>query len=199
MGLRKEIPEENLGGCLPIATGFFIGALFCVLLSFCACKPTEKIVEIEKWRHDTTTVVDTVHVKDVVVQHDSVFVKEYVTQYKVDSTLMNVAYKYYTYNPDGGIASFLDYTSSTQHGSTAHTATESASTSVNDNTSIHEETSSHSESSGHSEALQSKEQTKRGLGKWQKFVMGMGYTFIVLLALGLIFAGMRLYGKWKKL
>lgn len=185
--------------CLPIAVGFFLAAVFCLLLSLCSCRPTEKLVEVERWRCDTVSVVDTVHITEVVVQHDSIHDKEYITEYRVDSTLTNVSYKYYTYNPDGGIASLLDYTSSIQHGSSSHTATESEKTDVSGQEYARDEKGFHSESQGHSEKIQSKEQEKKGLTKWQKFVMGMGYTFIVFLVLGAMFGAMRLYGKHKKL
>lgn len=197
--MKREIINDIAKGCAPILAGFLLSVLVCLLLSLCSCKPQQKIIEVEKLVHDTTTVVDTVHVKDIVVQHDSIYVTEYVTQYVKDSTQTNVAFKYYTFDSIGNISSLLDYTSSMQHGTTAHTATQSASTNVSEQSAVHEETGAHSESTGHTEALQSKEQVKTGLTGWQKFVMGMGYIFIVVLALALMFGGMLLYGKWKKL
>ena len=194
----KEI-NENLYGCVSVGTCMMAVLAFCLLLAFCSCKPTQKIVEVEKWQHDTTTVVDTVHVRDVVIQHDSIFTTEYVTQFVKDSTLTNVAWKHYTYDDKGNVTSLTDYTSSTQRGSVAHTDTQSASTGVSEQSAIHEEKSSHNESSGHSEAVQSKTQEKRGLSGWQRFIQALGYTFLVLLIAGIGFGGLRLYGKWKKL
>lgn len=194
----KEI-DENLSGCVSVGTCMLAVLLSCLLLAFCSCKPQQKIVEVEKWTHDTTTVVDTVHIKDLVIQHDSIYITEYVTQYVKDSTQTNVAWKHYTYDDKGNVTSLTDYTSSTQHGSTAHTASQSASTSVNEQSVIHEEKGSHSESSGHSEALQSKEQTKVGLTGWQKFIQVMGYMALVAVVLGLAFIGMRIYGRYMKL
>ena len=179
--------------------GMMIVLLFCLLLAFCSCKPQQKIIEVEKWQHDTTTIVDTVHVIDTQILHDSIYIKEYVTQLVKDSTQTNVSWQHYTYDSNGNVSSMTNYNSSTQHGTTAHTATESASTSVSDQSSVHEETSSHSESSGHSEALQSKEQVKTGLTSWQRFIQGLGYTFLVLITLGACFGAMRIYGKCKKL
>ena len=199
MRAHREILQNTLVGCAPIATGFFLALLACALISVCSCKPTEKVVEVEKWQHDTTTLVDTVHVKDVVTLHDSIYITNTITEHVKDSTLTNVAWKYYTYDTLGNVSSLLDYASTTQHGVTAHTATQSAQTSVNDQAAVHEETSSHSEIQGHTDSLQSKEQEKRGLSKWQKFIQGMGYTFLVVLVLGAAFGGMRLYGKIKKL
>lgn len=182
-----------------VITILLLFLVLCLILALCSCRPTQKIVEVEKWMHDTTTVVDTVHVRDIVTLHDSVFVTEYVTQVVRDSLQKEEAYKFYTYDKEGNITSLMDYTSTTQHGKTSHTATESASTSVNEQSAVHEEKGSHSESTGHSEALQTKEQVKVGLTKWQRFMIGLGYTFLVIVVLGAMFGGMALYGKWKKL
>lgn len=197
--MRKQIIEDLIGGCAPIAAGFILAAIFCILITMCGCKPTEKIIEVEKWQHDTTTVIDTLRITDTRFVHDSVYVTEYLTEYVKDSTLTNVAWKYYTYDSVGNISSLLDYTSSTQHGSVAHTASQNASTSVSNQSSIHEEASGHSESQGHSSIDKSKEKTKVGLTKWQKFIMGMGYIFFIGVVLALMFGGMMLYGKYKKL
>lgn len=191
--------NEDLRGCASVGVCMIVLMAICLLLAFCSCKPQQKIVEVEKWSHDTTTVIDTVHVKDLVIQHDSIYIKEYITEYVKDSTLTNVAWKHYTYDDKGNVTSLTDYTSSTQHGSVAHTATENATTGVSGQTSVHEEKSSHGESSGHTDAIQSKTQEKRGLTKWQRFIQGLGYTFLVLLLLGVCFGVMRLYGKWNKL
>lgn len=194
----KEI-YENCYGCVPLGTCALIVVVVLILIMFGSCKPSQKIVEVERWQHDTTTVVDTVHIKDVVVRHDSIYVTEYVTQFVKDSTETNVAWKHYTYDDKGNITSLTDYTSSTQHGSVAHTTTENTQSNVSDNLSIHDEKSSHGESSGHGEAIQSKTQEKRGLSGWQRFIQALGYTFLVLLVVGIGFGGLRLYGKWKKL
>lgn len=194
---NKEI-DENLYGCTSIGACMVALLVCCLLLAFCSCRPVEKIVEVEKWQHDTTTIVDTVHIKDIVVLHDSIYNTEYVTQFVKDSTQTNVAWKHYTYDKEGNVTSLLDYTSSTQHGSTANTATQSASTSVSEQSAVHEETGSHSESSGHSDALKNKEQKKEGLTRWEKILMALGYCFIIFSVFGLTLFGMRLYGKYKK-
>ena len=118
--------EESLYGCVSVGTCMVVLMLCCLLLAFCSCKPTQKIVEIEKWQHDTTTVVDTVHTKDIVIQHDSIYVTEYVTQFVKDSTRQDVAWKHYTYDDKGNVTSMTDYTSSTQHGASSNTASPTA-------------------------------------------------------------------------
>lgn len=175
--------------------------LISLLLSavFWSCKPQERIVEVEKWSHDTTTVTDTVHVKDIVIQHDSIFKTEYITQFVKDSTQTDVSWKHYTYDDKGNVTSMTDYTSSTHHGTEANTATESASTSVGNQSAAHEETGSHSASSSHTEKDKEKEYIKTGLSKWQQFVQVLGYTMLTLIGLGVAFGVMRLYGKRKKL
>lgn len=190
--------RDTFKGCVPIVVGFLLAFLFCLLITLCACRPTQKVIEVEKWAHDTTTVTDTVHVKEEVVIHDSIVKTEHITQWVQDSTRKDEAWKYYTYDKDGNVKSLLDYTSSTQHGRTSNVASQNATTSVGVQTVTNEETSGHTQAAGHSDALQSKEQVKTGLTRWQRFIMGLGYTFVVVLALGLMFGGMMLYGKWKR-
>lgn len=190
--------KENMNnGCLPVIVGMVV-CLVLLVLSFCSCKPTQKIVEVEKWLHDTTTIVDTVHVKDVVTLHDSIYITNTITEHVKDSTQTNVSWQHYTFDKDGNVSSMTNYNSSTQHGSASHTATESAQTSVSNNTSTHEETGSHSESSGHSEASKEKVYVKVGLNKWQQFVMVLGYAMLVLLACGAVFGGYKIYRKLRK-
>lgn len=187
--------RENMSnGCLPMA----IGMVVCLVLSFCSCKPTQKIVEVEKWLHDTTTIVDTVHVKDVVTLHDSIYITEYVKEVVKDSTLTNVSWQHYTYDSNGNVSSMTNYNSSTHHGISSNTATESTQTSVSNNTSTHEETGSHSESSGHSEASKEKVYVKVGLNKWQQFIQCLGYAFLALLAGAVVFGGIKIYRKFHR-
>ena len=168
------------------------------LLLLIGCKPTQKIVEVEKWQHDTTTVVDTVHVLDTKYVHDSIYIKEYVTQLVKDSTQTDVSWQHYTYDKEGNVSSMTNYNSTTHHGTTSNTATESAQTSVSDNVSTHEETGSHSESSGHSEASKEKVYVKVGLNKWQQFIQVLGYAFLAVLAGAAVFGGFKIYRKLRK-
>lgn len=195
---NKEI-EENLRGCFSVGLCMLAIVALCLMLAICGCRPVEKTVEVVRWSHDTTTVVDTVHVRDVVIRHDSIFTTQYVTQFVKDSTTQNVAWKHYTYDKDGNVTSLLDYTSNTQHGSTANTAAQSEQTGVSDQSTIHEEKGSHSESGGHTDVTQGKTQEKRGLTRWEKVIMALGYCFIVFAVFGLTMFGMRLYGKYKQL
>jgi hypothetical protein len=199
MRAQKRILSDMANGCLPIVVGFILAIVFCLLISLCSCRAQQKTVEVERWAHDTTTVVDTVHVRDVVVQHDSIVKTEFVYQWKHDTINNSVAYKYYTYNEDGSIKSLLDYVSQTAQGSTAQNTSAADETSVSGNESIHDEKNSHSESAGSTTKDKERNEVKPQLTKMQRFLQGMGYTFIVLLALGLMFGGMSLYGKRKRL
>lgn len=169
--------------------------LLLLLAMFGSCKPQQKIVEVERWSHDTTTVIDTVHVKDVVVQHDSIDLTQYITETVHDTT--NVAWKYYTYDTAGNITSLLDYTSNTAK--KAQKSTESEQKTVSDKSITHDEKSGHTESKGTTEAIKSKEQVKIGLTKWQRFIQILGYLMLVTLVVGAGFGGLRLYGKFRNL
>ena len=200
MSMRNDIMREFWRNIRASGVGCLLALLICLVLAWLAsgCKPTQKIVEVEKWQHDTTTVTDTVHVTDIKWLHDSVYIKEYIKQFVQDSTRKDEAWQYTTYGPLGNITSQLNYNSTTQHGSVAHNSTESEQTSVNDSQVTHEETGSHNESSGHSEGAKEKVYVKVGLNNWQRFIMGMGYAFIIVIAFGFMFGGMRLYGKWQR-
>lgn len=169
--------------------------LVCIIVG---CKAKKEFIEVEKWQHDTTTIVDTVHVKDVVTLHDSIYITNTITEHVKDSTQTDVSWQHYTFDKDGNVSSMTNYNSSTHHGISSNTATESAQTSVSNNTSTHEETGSHSESSGHSEASKEKVYVKVGLNKWQQFVMVLGYAMLVLLACGAVFGGYKIYRKLRK-
>lgn len=169
------------------------------LIFFVGCKPQQKIVEVERYVHDTTTIVDTVHVKDVVTQRDSIYITNTVTETVHDTVNQDVAWRYLTFDSIGNVASLLDYTSTTTHGRMAQKSTQSAQNTVSDKVATHEEKGGHMESKGTSDVSAKKEQVKVGLTNWQKFVMGMGYIFIIVLTLGLMLGGGLLYGRWRKL
>lgn len=193
--MRRKILEDIIEGCLPIAVGFIVAVVFCLMITLCSCKPQQKIVEVERLTHDTTTVIDTVHIKDVGVQHDSIYLTQYITETVHDTT--NVAWKYYTYDTAGNITSLLDYTSNTAK--KAQKSTESKQKTVSDKSITHDEKSGHTESKGTTEVIKSKEQVKIGLTKWQKFIQILGYLMLVALVVGVGFGGLRLYGKFRNL
>lgn len=188
--------EDMSNGCLPAVVGM-VACLVLLALSFCSCKPQQKIVEVEKVLHDTTTIVDTVHVRDSVTLHDSIYIKETVVEHVKDSTQTDVAWKHWTYDKEGNVTSLTDYSSTTQHGKSSHTSTESASTAVSNQASTHEEKGGHSESSGHSEASNEKVYVKVGLSKWQSFLQVMGYAFLAILTIGAVFGGWKIYAHKK--
>lgn len=171
----------------------------CLMTALCSCRPQQKLVEVQTWQHDTTTVIDTVHVRDIVTVHDSIYVTETVRETVRDTVNTEAAWRYWTFDPSGNVTSLLDYTSSTKRGKTTQRDAQSESTSVGGQTSVHEEEGSHSEAKGHTEASRENEQVKTGLTGWQKLVMTVGYIGLVVVALAVAFGGMRLYGRKKRL
>ncbi len=194
METDKEI-NENLHGCFSVGFCMLALIVLCLMLAICSCKPQERLVEVEKWQHDTTTVTDTVHIKEYVTLHDSIYVT--MTEHVKDSANTDVAWKYYTYGENGEVMSMLDYTSSTRQGS--QKSSQSASTSTSNAEYQKEENASRTQSEGHSGVSNEKVYVKVGLSKWQKFIQILGYVMLITLVLGAIFGGMRLYGKKKKL
>jgi uncharacterized protein YcfL len=188
-------PQTNKDRVIAIILGLAI----CLLISLCACKPVQKIVETQKLQHDTITIIDTVHITDIVTVHDSVYSTEYITKHEKDSSQIDVAWKHYTFDKEGNVTSLTDYTSSSHHGSSAKTNKENTSVNIIDQASVHDETSGHSESQGHSNIEQSKEQFKVGLTTWQRIMICMGYIFSALLGIAAAFGILYLYGKINKL
>lgn len=81
MGIRQDIIKEFIGGCLPIATGVFLGLLFCLLITLCGCK-TQKETETQIERVEVPVPVIQEHtienvrvdlIRDTLVRRDSVF------------------------------------------------------------------------------------------------------------------------------
>lgn len=77
MGIRQDIIRKNVRSCLPIAVGFFLAAVFCLLLSLCSCK-TQRVVErvevpVPIVQEHTIESVKIDHVRDTLIQRDSVF------------------------------------------------------------------------------------------------------------------------------
>ena len=196
--MRKQIWQDIIAGCAPIAAGFIIAALFCILITMCGCRTQKEYIEVEKWQHDTTTVTDTLRLTEQVIVHDSIYKTEYVTQFLKDSTHKDEQWQYTTYDPSGNITSQLNYSSSTHHGSSSNTAAQSESTSTSNTQYQKEETSSHNESSGHSDASHVKKETKPQLNKWQRFIMGLGYAMLIILCGGAVFGGFKIYRRTHK-
>lgn len=186
-------------GCLPVAAGFFVAFIFCLLITLCSCKPQQKIVEVERLTHDTVSVMDTVHVKDIVVVHDSVYITNTIQETVHDTVTNNVAWKYFTFDSIGNVTSLLDYTSNSTQGRMAQKSHESEQKAVSNKVAVRDEKASHKESKGSSSAYEAKEQVKTGLTRWQKFIQVLGYMMLITLGLGLGFLVLRLYGRVNKL
>lgn len=79
MRVHREILQNTLVGCAPIATGFFFALLACALISVCSCKPTKEVqverveVPVVVTQEHTVESVKIDHVRDTLIQRDSVF------------------------------------------------------------------------------------------------------------------------------
>lgn len=79
MRAQREILQNTLVGCTPIATGFFLALLACALISVCSCKPTKEVqverveVPVVVTQEHTVESVKIDHVRDTLIQRDSVF------------------------------------------------------------------------------------------------------------------------------
>ena len=79
MRVQREILQNTLVGCAPIATGFFLALLACALISVCSCKPTKEVqverveVPVVVTQEHTVESVKIDHVRDTLIQRDSVF------------------------------------------------------------------------------------------------------------------------------
>ena len=140
------------------------------------CKAKKEFVEVEKWQHDTTTIVDTLRITETLIVHDSIKVESQSA--KKDSTTTIVHWNYVTYDSLGNVTSQLDYNSHTQHGS--NTASQSAQTSTSNSEYQKEENASHSESSGHTGKEYVVKEVERDLYWWQKALMWTGGISLVV-------------------
>ena len=79
MRAQREILQNTLVGCAPIATGFFLALLACALISLSSCKPTKEVqverveVPVVVTQEHTVERVKIDHVRDTLIQRDSVF------------------------------------------------------------------------------------------------------------------------------
>lgn len=75
--MRRRILNDIIGGCAPIAAGFILAALACLLLSLCSCR-TQRVVErvevpVPIVQEHTIESVKIDHVRDTLIQRDSVY------------------------------------------------------------------------------------------------------------------------------
>ena len=79
MRAQREILQNTLVGCAPIATGFFLALLACALISLSSCKPTKEVqverveVPVVVTQEHTVESVKIDQVRDTLIQRDSVF------------------------------------------------------------------------------------------------------------------------------
>lgn len=66
-------------GCMEIVAGLFLGAIFCLIISLCSCKPTKEMqierveVPVPIVQEHTIESIKIDHIRDTLIQRDSVF------------------------------------------------------------------------------------------------------------------------------
>lgn len=75
--MRRQILEYMIKSCLPIAAGFLLAAIFCLLITLCSCK-AQKVVErvevpVVVTQEHTIEHTKIDHVRDTLIQRDSVY------------------------------------------------------------------------------------------------------------------------------
>lgn len=177
--------EDNatVKGCSELAVAFVVWDIICFFISLCSCKAQREFIEVEKWQHDTTTIVDTLRITETIIVHDSTKVDS--QEARKDSTTTHVHWNYCTYDSLGNVTSSLDYNSHTQHGS--QTASQSEQTSTSNSEHQKEENASHSESSGHTGKEYVIKEVPLPLSWWQKTLMGAGALALISLLLLIVY------------
>lgn len=173
--------EDNatIKGCSELVVAVVAGLLICFIISLCSCKAKKEFIEVEKWEHDTTTIVDTLRITEKIIIHDSTKVDS--QEARKDSTTTHVHWNYYTYDSLGNVTSSLDYTSHKQHGS--QTASQSAQTSTSNNEYQKKENVSHNESSDHTSKEDVIKEVPRPFSWWQKTLMIFGGSAMIAILL----------------
>ncbi len=104
MRAQREILQNTLVGCAPIATDFFLALLACALISLSSCKPTK---EVQVERVEVPVVVTQEHstestkidiVRDTVRQRDSVIYRDSVYHFVKGDTVIIEKWHYMTNN-----------------------------------------------------------------------------------------------------
>lgn len=66
-------------GCMEIVAGLFLGAIFCLIISLCSCKPVKEVqierveVPVPIVQEHTIESIKIDHIRDTLIQRDSVF------------------------------------------------------------------------------------------------------------------------------
>lgn len=168
--MRKKILEDMAEGCAPIAVGFILAALFCLLITMCSCK-AQKEIQVERVevpvpivQEHTIESVKIDHVRDTLIQRDSVF-------YYINGDTVKIEKWHYLQGTTNVVrVDTLIKTDSVEV--PVEVVREKVVTKV--------------------------EEVERQLTWWQKTKMGLGTVFMILLVLGAMFGGMMIYGKIKR-
>ena len=76
---HSKTDNPAVHGCMEIVAGLFLGAIFCLIISLCSCKPVKEVqierveVPVPIVQEHTIEQVRVDHVRDTLIQRDSVF------------------------------------------------------------------------------------------------------------------------------
>lgn len=169
--MKREIINDIAKGCAPILAGFLLAALLCLVLSLCSCKPVKEI-QVERVEVPVPVVQEHT-IESVRVDHvrDTLIQRDSVFHYVKGDTVLVEKWHYLKGATNVVRVDTLIKTDSVEV--PVEVVREKVVTKV--------------------------EEVERQLTWWQKTKMGMGIGLLVLLAIGAMFGGLRLYGKFKKL
>lgn len=154
-----------------MAEGFILAVIFCLMLSLCSCK-AQKEIQVE--RVEVPVVVTQEHtIESVKIDH-------------VRDTLIQRDSVFYYVNGDTVKIEKWHYLQGTTNVVRVDTLIKTDSVEVPVEV-VREK------------VVTKVEEVEKPLSGWQKAKMGLGTTFLVLLALAAMFGGMMIYGKWKRL
>ena len=168
--MRRE-DNPTVRGCSELVVGFGLALLACLVISLCSCK-AQREVQVE--RVEVPVVVTQEHtIESVRVDHvrDTLIQRDSIYHYIQGDTVHIERWHYLQGSTNVVRVDTLIKTDSVQV--PVEVVREKVVTQV--------------------------EEVEKQLTWWQKTKMGLGTAFIALLAIGAMFGGMRLYGKYKRL
>lgn len=168
--MRRE-DNPTVRGCSELVVGFGLALLACLVISLCSCK-AQREVQVE--RVEVPVVVTQEHtIESVRVDHvrDTLIQRDSVFHYVKGDTVLIEKWHYLQGSTNVVRVDTLIKTDSVEV--PVEVVREKVVTKV--------------------------EEVERQLTWWQKTKQGLGLVFLALLGLALMFGGMRLYGKWKRL
>lgn len=76
---HSKTDNPAVHGCMEIVAGLFLGAIFCLIISLCSCKPVKEVqierveVPVPIVQEHTIESIKIDHIRETLIQRDSVF------------------------------------------------------------------------------------------------------------------------------